>query len=142
VEDLIKKGEFVNNIQSLSVEVPSYKEAYKDGKSVVFFNMVIQSRGNKKWELDKRYSEFDSLDKVLRAQYPSVPNLPGKTLFKLSEAKLIEDRRKALNDYMKTLITRRDMRTCEEFRRFIELEDHIGSKVFEARKIATMTDFK
>lgn len=34
------------------------------------------------------------------------------------------------------------MRTCEEFRRFIELEDHITSKVFQARKIATMTDFK
>lgn len=47
--------------------MPGYKEAYKDGKSVVFFNMVIQSRGNNKWELDKRYSEFDSLDKVLRA---------------------------------------------------------------------------
>ena len=101
IEELIKRGEFVNNIINLTIEVPSFKEAWKDGKQVVFFNIIITSRGGKKWTLDKRYSEFDALDKAIRAQYPNIPNLPGKTLFKLSEAKALEDRRKALNEYMK-----------------------------------------
>lgn len=38
--------------------------------------------------------------------------MPAKTYFKLSEAKAIESRRQDLNNYLKALINRRDMRTC------------------------------
>ena len=41
------------------------------------------------------------MDKALREWYPNITPLPGKTLFKLSQQKAIEDRQKALNDYMK-----------------------------------------
>jgi hypothetical protein len=41
-----------------------------------------------------------------------MPTLPGKTLFKLSESKAIEDRRKVLCGYMKALVNRKDMRSC------------------------------
>ena len=35
------------------------------------------------------------------------------------------------------------MRTSDDFRKFIDLEDFVpNSKKFEAKKIATMTDFK
>jgi len=51
-----------------------------------------------------------------------MPTLPGKTLFKLSEAKAIEDRRKVLSGYLKTLINRKDMRSSLQFRKFLAFE--------------------
>jgi hypothetical protein len=81
-------------------------------------------KNNKRWYIDKRYSEFDALDKSIKDFYPSMPTLPGKTLFKLSDEKYIEDRRQAINSYMKTLINRRDMRSCPQFRKFIELDSN------------------
>ena len=74
--------------------------------------------------MEKRYSDFDTLDKTLRELYPSILELPGKTFFKLSEAAYIEGRRVALDKYMKSLINRRDMRTCASFRKFIDFDEY------------------
>jgi hypothetical protein len=72
----------------MSVDVPSFEEKQIDGSknNVVFYKMVIGfTKNNKKWVLMKRYSEFDTLDKVIKPMYSSLPSLPGKTLFKLSQ---------------------------------------------------------
>ena len=66
--------------------------------NVIFFKIAIGFlKNNKRWFLEKRYSEFDGLDKTLRENYGNIPNLPGKTIFKLSQEQHIEDRRKVLN---------------------------------------------
>lgn len=78
-----------NFIQSMSVDVPSFEEKKVDGGK------------NKRWFLEKRYSEFDQLDKSLKDIYPNIPSLPGKTLFKIKDSASIENRRKVLNEYMK-----------------------------------------
>ena len=83
------------------IEVPGFEERKINGSNVVFYKIVINTRGGKSWTLEKRYSEFDELDKSLKETYAGIPSLPGKTLFKLSEAKAIEDRRKAINNYLK-----------------------------------------
>lgn len=99
----------------MNVEIISYSEKKTEGSksNVVFYKMQLGFlKNNKRWYIDKRYSEFDALDKSLKDLYPSMPTLPGKTLFKLSDEKYIEDRRQAISVYMKALINRRDMRTC------------------------------
>lgn len=55
-----------------------------------------------------------------------MPELPSKTLFKLSNQSEITTRMENLNKYMKALINRRDMRTCHAFRKFIALEEHFS----------------
>lgn len=62
--------------------------------------------------MNKRYSDFDTLDKVIKDIYSNLPSLPSKTLFKISDKKYIEERRNVLNKYIKDLINRKDMRTC------------------------------
>lgn len=82
------KGEFMNHIQSLIVDIPSYEERKVDGgkNNVVFYRMVVGfQKNNKRWVVDKRYSEFDALDKSLKEIYPNIPSLPGKTIFKLND---------------------------------------------------------
>ena len=59
------------------------------------------TKNSKQWCLLKRYSDFDALDKALKDSYPSMTSLPGKTLFKLSQEKYIEERRKTLSTYIK-----------------------------------------
>ena len=112
-------------IASMSVDIPNYVERKVDGgkNNVVFYNLQIGFlKSNKRWFLEKRYSEFDGLNNTLKVMYPNLEHLPGKTFFKLSDEKYIDDRRKILTQYMKALINRKDMRTCITFRKFIELD--------------------
>ena len=75
-----------NVIAVMTIEIPSFTERKENGATVVFYNVSIGfSKNSKTWTLQKRYSEFDSLDKSLREVHPNMPSLPGKTFFKLSE---------------------------------------------------------
>jgi len=71
----MQKGEFVNNIQGMMIEVPSYEEKKMDGgkNNVIFYKIIVGfTKNNKKWFVEKRYSEFDTLDKTLRELYPNI----------------------------------------------------------------------
>lgn len=94
----------MNNIQGMMIEIPSFEEKKIDGgkSNVIFYKVIVGfSKNNKRWQLEKRYSEFDALDKHIRDFYPNITKLPGKTLFKVSDFKQIEERRVILNSYMK-----------------------------------------
>ena len=134
----------INVIAAMTVDVPSFTERKEGGATVVFFNVVLGfQKNNKSWTVPKRYSEFDALDKFLKEHHPNMPTLPGKTLFKLSEAKAIEDRRKVLSGYLKTLINRKDMRSSLQFRKFLAFEANFPqSLAYEAKKIGVMQDFQ
>jgi hypothetical protein len=58
-----------------------------DGKNnVVFYKVQIGfTKNNKKWVISKRYSEFDTLNKSIKDNYPNLPCLPAKTFFKLND---------------------------------------------------------
>lgn len=53
----------------LQVDLPLYEERPENGKPVVFYNIQVRL-GKRKWELWKRYSQFDKLDADLRSKYP------------------------------------------------------------------------
>lgn len=128
------------------IDIPSFEEKKADGgkNNVIFYKVVVGfSKNNKRWFLEKRYSEFDALDKSIRDLYPNIQKLPGKTLFKVSDYKAIEERRVILNNYVKSLINRRDMRTCQQFRSFLNFEKHHPvCQSFDAKKIAQMDNFQ
>ena len=77
----------MNDIQNLTIDIPEFIERMDGGKNnVIFYKVVIGfSKNNKKWILEKRYSEFDALDKSLKEMYPNLGKLPQKTIFKLSD---------------------------------------------------------
>ena len=104
----------MNNIASMIINISTFVEKKIDGgkNAVVFYKMQVGfTKNNKSWWLEKRYSEFDSLNTMLKDFYPNMPELPSKTLFKLSNQQEIASRMENLNKYMKALINRRDMRT-------------------------------
>ena len=74
-------------IASLSINIFNFEEKKIDGgkNAVVFYKVQVGfTKKNKKWFLQKRYSEFDALNKNLSDIYPNMPVLPSKTFFKLS----------------------------------------------------------
>lgn len=84
----------------MTVEINTFVERKVDGgkNNVVFYKVEIGfMKNNKRWFLEKRYSEFDQLNNVLKEMFPNIAALPGKTFFKLSDEKQIEERRKVLS---------------------------------------------
>lgn len=71
-------------------------------KAVIFFVIEIIKRGNEKWTLEKRFSEFDLMHKNLLKLFPKdLPLLPSKSVFKLVKPEDIEQRRQDLDYYLK-----------------------------------------
>ena len=70
-------------------------------KVVVFYQIEISKKGSEKWNVEKRFSEFDALDKALRPIYGNLPALPGKSLLAIKQATELERRREGLEKYLK-----------------------------------------
>lgn len=94
----IQKGEFLNSIRSLVAGVLSFEDKRVDGKNAILFKVMIGfEKGNKKWFIEKRFSEFDKLHQKIKDQYPNIPSIPAKTMFKVTDEKIIDSRRKSLD---------------------------------------------
>ena len=61
-------------------------------KGAVYYKMIITKAGHK-WTLEKRYSHFDALNKVLKKTFSGLPSLPAKSFFKIKEPSKLEARR-------------------------------------------------
>lgn len=68
-------------VSNIKITVPEYKES-KTENNTVYYVMDL-TYYETKWTLEKRFSEFDSLVKTLKASYANIPSLPGKSLFKM-----------------------------------------------------------
>ncbi len=87
-----------------------------------------------RWTVRRRYSEFHTLHTTLVAQYSSIVScipFPDKTIFKMSEL-VIEDRRKALQAYLRELSSISvpntaggGMSRIRELDVFLELPEHV-----------------
>ena len=67
---------------------------------VTYYIIEIYKKGYDKWNLEKRFREFDDLDKALKKLYGNLPVIPGKTLLTLKESAEIERRRGQLEKYL------------------------------------------
>lgn len=47
--------------------------------------MIEIAKRDDKWTIEKRYREFDELNSNLKKTYANLPNMPGKSLFKITE---------------------------------------------------------
>lgn len=77
----------------------------------------------RRWFLQKRYSQFDKLDNVLNERFPdimmSVQKLPPKKPFGSLDASLIAMRQKSLDAYLQALLARPVLARSEFVREFL-----------------------
>ncbi len=47
----------------------------------MYYKVEISADGNKKWQLEKKFKDFEDLHKVLAKKLPNMPALPTKSIF-------------------------------------------------------------
>lgn len=110
---------------AISATIPEYNEKQIHNKTVTFYSVHIFNHFSKtSWTLDKRYREFETLYKDLSKILPLVPEIPKKTIFKVSSAEQLTKRRIALELFIKDCVKRKDVINSEPFILFAELEKH------------------
>lgn len=100
------------------IKVYSYA---KDDKTQVVYYLVRVSLLGKKWELKKRYKEFDALHAALLEAHGSIPSLPAKTMGMMVSTNDIVLRKEELNQYLKKCIDYFDLFNDEAFVSFLEV---------------------
>jgi len=103
-------------------------------KVVVFYQVETSKKGTDKWNVEKRFSEFDALDKALRPVYGNLPALPGKSLLAIKQSTELERRREGLEKYLKHLVTRTDIISSDVFKRFLQLDNFAPEAVVQPPK--------
>jgi len=104
----------------LSAKISKFYREFVSGKQKIFFSIDIEFIYNK-WSVNKRYSDFETLQKSLKQTFPHLPSLPGKSFFTLKKDADIEKRRVKLETYIKELVQRSDIYSDSQFINFFEV---------------------
>jgi WD40 repeat protein len=85
------------------------------------------------WTIERRYSEFFAIHEILRKIYPRLPEIPGKTITKVTTQQAINKRKELLQLFLRECVQRRDILQNIDFQKFLELEKYapeiIGNNV-------------
>ena len=72
----------------------------------MFYIIEMSKKGDgEKWTIEKRFREFDDLNKSLKKVYRNLQNLPAKTVFPLKDVDGIERRRVELQQYLQVIVS-------------------------------------
>eukprot|EP00419_Tripos_fusus_P056136 CAMPEP_0172801962 /NCGR_PEP_ID=MMETSP1075-20121228/3570_1 /TAXON_ID=2916 /ORGANISM="Ceratium fusus, Strain PA161109" /LENGTH=547 /DNA_ID=CAMNT_0013640149 /DNA_START=109 /DNA_END=1750 /DNA_ORIENTATION=- len=87
--------------------------------------------GETKWEVTKRFSDFDKLLQNLASnKYAGLPKLSGKTLLgSPTDQAAIEARKAQLQTLLHDLLFRPDTRTSQPLRQFLAIDSHTGAAI-------------
>lgn len=114
------------------VSCQSYIIGNENGKEFILYIIEVQrfsnddpSNNTAGWIIARRFSQFYKLHEYLRNRYPPVANLkfPRKTMFKLHQRQIIEQRRIALEEYLKEVIQIPEVCSDKAFRSFLSSEN-------------------
>jgi len=79
------------------------------GDEKVYYKLQMELKDKKvKWQLEKRFSDFEALHLALSKTSFELPYLPAKSLFKLKQDDL-QKRKNDLARYLKSLVIRPDI---------------------------------
>eukprot|EP00746_Dinoflagellata_sp_MGD_P096767 gnl/MRDRNA2_/MRDRNA2_38782_c0_seq1.p1 gnl/MRDRNA2_/MRDRNA2_38782_c0~~gnl/MRDRNA2_/MRDRNA2_38782_c0_seq1.p1 ORF type:complete len:713 (-),score=124.54 gnl/MRDRNA2_/MRDRNA2_38782_c0_seq1:33-2171(-) len=101
------------------------KASPTEDQSTYRYHVVIQY-GSARWEVTKRFSEFDNLLSALSsAKYAGLPKMPSKTLLGApTDSAAITQRKEQLRILMYDLLIRPDIRTSQALRSFLAFDSH------------------
>ena len=117
-----RKGKLEYLTSTLTTTIIEYTEKQIDNSPVIFYRIKVTDYfNNNSWVIERRYNEFLNLQKKLIVNFPDVPKIPGKTLFRLSDFASIKKRKDGLQYFLKTCVNRKDIFASEDFKNFLEL---------------------
>jgi hypothetical protein len=106
--------------RKIVLTIPDFKKETVEGKEVTLYVIKVECDGQE-WELKRRYNEFDDLKKDLAKNHGGLPEMPGKTLWKVNQEDFLERRKKGLESFLQKLVIRQDMYSNELFLQFLKV---------------------
>lgn len=76
---------------NISISVVEWKISAID-KNVTNYVIEVSKRDLDKWVLEKRFSEFNDLYLNLKKLFSGLPDIPGKTIFKVTDKEELDKR--------------------------------------------------
>ena len=121
---------------TIMIDIPTFKKKVQNSELVVFYDVnVYDNYSHKKWTLSKRYSNFYNLYLELIQLVSDVPNLPGKTLLKVTDSEEINQRRIHLETFLTQCLNRKDILSTDCFIKFLEIDKFSPNINFNSPKI-------
>ena len=110
---------------TIMTDIQEFTEKYIDSKTVTFYLInVYDNFSRQKWIIEKRYSEFEKLYKNLSNLLPSIPQIPGKSMFKITSYDQLTKRRIQLDTFLKECNNRKDIISSDYYKQFLEVDKH------------------
>eukprot|EP00290_Baffinella_frigidus_P012676 CAMPEP_0180158092 /NCGR_PEP_ID=MMETSP0986-20121125/26681_1 /TAXON_ID=697907 /ORGANISM="non described non described, Strain CCMP2293" /LENGTH=187 /DNA_ID=CAMNT_0022107837 /DNA_START=48 /DNA_END=607 /DNA_ORIENTATION=- len=120
--------QFKASISGTQQKTGKWFMAMLDNEYTVFeFKIAI---GDKKWNIGKRFSDFDKLDNRLNDKFGLPPvGLPPKQWFGLEDAELIQMRHKVLLAYIQDCLKRPVLIHSRDLQDFVEMPEEVVKMV-------------
>jgi WD40 repeat protein len=116
-----------------SLSVPSTKHIDNNNNPYTSYTIHISfDHVNKHYSLDHRFSEFEELRSKLSEDSAAIPALPSKTWRRTFDPVLIENRRAALDDWLKELLKQEYVCLHKSWLNFLEIPKHFTVGEIEA----------
>ncbi|SCN59308.1 phosphoinositide-binding protein, putative [Plasmodium chabaudi chabaudi] len=101
-----------------------------DSRDDKIYYIILVNYKDLKYEVSRRYSEFENLHcELMHLGYSALPNLPKKKLVSYNNHEYINYRKRILNNYIQDLFVRADIRCCATFLNFILFYDKINLSI-------------
>jgi len=113
---------------NLEVEVKEYKASRTD-PNVIYYCIHIKKADGQTVIIEKRFSEFDDLNKRMKRLFGNLPVMPSKGFGKLKDPSQLEKRREDLDIYFKQMLARRDVFNNDFMRKFIQIQNYAPETV-------------
>ena len=107
------------SVTMVQILIPSSAQKQCKNRTYTVYNieLYLSSRCHK---IDRRYSEFHELHRVLKKSFQFVPSLPPKKVNNLNK-KLIEQRRTSLEKYLQSLLKTIGLNKAKELNDFLNV---------------------
>ena len=109
----------------ITASITEYVDKNIDNSQVIFYRIKVTDHiNNKSWTVEKRYNDFVNIHKKLSINFSDIPNIPGKTFFKVSDFAQIKKRKDGLQFFVQSCVNRKDIYSSEDFKNFLEMKEH------------------
>ena len=113
--------DFIKSI--LQANITSFSEKFINQKRETLYLLnCLSLYTNKKWSMEKLYSDFENLHNALCQVISDPPQLTGKSLFKVTSFNELTSRQYLLQEYLHECCLRKDIISTDAFKDFLNLD--------------------
>ena len=103
-------------------EVTANVDGVTSSSPVFYLLSITHVPLSRRWQLQRRYKEFDLVRSSLLPLYPNVPQLPPKTLWNRTDSAFLTQRQTRLNAFLREITLRTDLIRSQIVRNFFEID--------------------